>query len=45
LKDALMPAWDAAAVFPNDGLSKINALEKGTRRSDIYRIVKVVAAQ
>jgi len=45
LKDALMPNWDAATVFPNDGLTKINALEKGTRHSDVYRIVKVVAAQ
>jgi len=45
LKDALMPNWSASTVFPNDGLNKIGALEKGTRRSDVYRIVKVVAAQ
>ena len=45
LKDALIPAWNTATVFPNDGLTKINALEKGNRRSEVYRIVKVVAAQ
>ncbi len=43
LKDALMTTWDPATVFPNEGLTKINAIETGKRKSVIYRIVKVVA--
>jgi hypothetical protein len=44
LKDALMPAWNPATVFPNDGLTNINALEINRRNSEIYHVVKVVAA-
>jgi hypothetical protein len=45
LQDALMPNWSANVQFPNEGLSKINALELNRRGSVVYRVVKVVAAQ
>jgi hypothetical protein len=44
LRDALMPNWDPKAVFPAEGLLKINGLEINRRGSVIYRIVKVVTA-
>ena len=44
LSDALMPKWESNAVFPGEGLTKINNIEINRRGSAIYRIVKVVSA-
>ena len=44
LQDALMPKWSPAAVFPNEGLTKINTIEINRRNAEIYRAVKVVSA-
>ncbi|MBS1935627.1 MAG: hypothetical protein JST96_16625 [Bacteroidetes bacterium] len=44
LADALMPKWDTNAVFPVEGLTKINNIEINRRGSVIYRVVKVVSA-
>jgi len=43
LQDALMPNWASGVQFPNDGLSKINAIELNRRGVAIYRILKVVS--
>jgi len=44
LQQALYPKWDEKTVFPQEGLTEINKLEKSGRSADVYRIVKVVAA-
>jgi hypothetical protein len=41
LSAALSPSWSDDTVFPNEGLTKINALEKTPRRQYIYRIAMV----
>ena len=43
LKDALMPRWDAAAVFPTNGLEALDKIRLNRPSREVYRVVKVVA--